>query len=221
MEEILASIRRIISEDGEEAAPQQAQAAPNGAAADTAQAAPEPMETPLQAEPEQASAEVLELTQVVSDEPPAPEPVAQAAPQPQPEPEPVQAYQPEPVPQPRAPEAVYPMPQPEPEAPEPVAPAAAHDDSSDDLMIVDNDEDDTPYDDGIIGDQALSAASAAFGSLGRDVAISEGGDSRSLEAIVQDTMRPMLKDWLDDNLPEIVEEVVEREVRRISRNRRR
>jgi uncharacterized protein len=37
-----------------------------------------------------------------------------------------------------------------------------------------------------------------------------------LEAVVRDMLRPMLKQWLDDNLPEIVEELVTREIARIS-----
>jgi uncharacterized protein len=37
-----------------------------------------------------------------------------------------------------------------------------------------------------------------------------------LEAVVREMLRPMLKQWLDDNLPEIVEEMVTREIARIS-----
>ena len=38
----------------------------------------------------------------------------------------------------------------------------------------------------------------------------------SLEDLTRDLMRPMIKNWLDDNLPSLVEELVAREVRRIS-----
>lgn len=39
----------------------------------------------------------------------------------------------------------------------------------------------------------------------------------SVEALVTELMRPLLKDWLDDHLPAIVDAAVEREVRRITR----
>jgi cell pole-organizing protein PopZ len=40
---------------------------------------------------------------------------------------------------------------------------------------------------------------------------------RSLESVVREMLRPMLKDWLDTHLPPIVERLVERELRRMSR----
>jgi uncharacterized protein len=39
----------------------------------------------------------------------------------------------------------------------------------------------------------------------------------SLEGLVRDMMRPMLKDWLDTNLPQIVEAMVDREITRITK----
>jgi cell pole-organizing protein PopZ len=36
---------------------------------------------------------------------------------------------------------------------------------------------------------------------------------------VRDTLRPMLKAWLDDNLPQLVERLVRAEIERISRGR--
>lgn len=39
----------------------------------------------------------------------------------------------------------------------------------------------------------------------------------TLEDMARDLMRPLIKSWLDQNLPEIVEKVVSREVERISR----
>jgi cell pole-organizing protein PopZ len=38
----------------------------------------------------------------------------------------------------------------------------------------------------------------------------------ALEAVVRDMIRPMLKEWLDQNLPEIVEALVTREISRIT-----
>ncbi len=40
----------------------------------------------------------------------------------------------------------------------------------------------------------------------------EGG--RTVEQIVTDLLRPMLREWLDDNLPAIIENAVQAEVRR-------
>ena len=44
--------------------------------------------------------------------------------------------------------------------------------------------------------------------------------TRTLEDIVKDMMRPMLKPWLDDNLPVLVEHLVREEIERVSRGRR-
>jgi cell pole-organizing protein PopZ len=42
---------------------------------------------------------------------------------------------------------------------------------------------------------------------------------RTLEDVVRELLRPLLKEWLDENLPAIVEEKVQAEVERISRRR--
>jgi cell pole-organizing protein PopZ len=47
-----------------------------------------------------------------------------------------------------------------------------------------------------------------------------GRESRTLEDIVKEMMRPMLRDWLDDNLPPLVERLVREEIQRVSRGRR-
>ena len=43
------------------------------------------------------------------------------------------------------------------------------------------------------------------------------GSTKSLEDIVRELMRPMLKDWLDENLPGVVERVVRKEVQKLVR----
>jgi uncharacterized protein len=58
--------------------------------------------------------------------------------------------------------------------------------------------------------QSLQALSALRGSDG--VAI----DSGPLEAVVREMLKPMLRDWLDRNLPEMVEALVTREIARIT-----
>ena len=42
-------------------------------------------------------------------------------------------------------------------------------------------------------------------------------DPRVIEELVQETLRPMLKEWLDKNLPQVVERYVEREIVRLTR----
>ena len=43
---------------------------------------------------------------------------------------------------------------------------------------------------------------------------------RTLEDLVTDLIRPMLKDWLDENLPPLVERLVRSEIDRIARSTR-
>ena len=178
MEEILASIRRIISEDD--------------APAETAVAAPEPVveataepvleAPPLVEEPTIIEDEVLELTERY--EAPSAQSigdldVADVAPFP--------AVQPEPAPTPTA----------------------------------------TPDYDSLVGESAAASAASAFAGLAasfqkpepvaapQDMPFVSGN---TVEAMVQAMLRPMLKDWLDANLPGIVEAQVRKEVERIARN---
>jgi hypothetical protein len=63
------------------------------------------------------------------------------------------------------------------------------------------------------------AASKAFQALSQTVRVTEG-PGRTLEDIVTEMLRPMVKDWLDVNLARIVEEKVEAEVERVARRGR-
>ncbi|MCJ8143193.1 DUF2497 domain-containing protein [Ancylobacter sp. A5.8] len=58
-----------------------------------------------------------------------------------------------------------------------------------------------------------SAVAASFGSLARTVA----SNSRSVEDVVTEAIRPMLKSWLDENLPALVERLVRAEIERVAR----
>lgn len=60
-------------------------------------------------------------------------------------------------------------------------------------------------------------ADAAAGALARLVSRMDMGSENTLEGLVRELLKPMLKEWLDENLPRIVEEKVEAEVERISR----
>jgi len=61
-----------------------------------------------------------------------------------------------------------------------------------------------------------AAVSASFGDLARTMI---QGSTRPLDEIVEDMLRPMLRGWLDDNLPLMVERLVREEIERVSRGR--
>jgi len=157
MEEILASIRRIIAEDGEQPAAAPAKEAP-------------PATTPPGPD------EILELTEVVEEEHGAkPAAVAMAEPELRPQPQPL--------------------------AIEPDGPG------------------------GLVSDAAAAASLAALSQLKQlgerrekrmsDIPLGEG--PQTIEGMVRDMLRPLLKEWLDSNLPDIVERIVHEEVDRLVR----
>ncbi|AHF83725.1 hypothetical protein RLEG3_18755 [Rhizobium leguminosarum bv. trifolii WSM1689] len=49
----------------------------------------------------------------------------------------------------------------------------------------------------------------------------DGAERRSLDEIAEDMLRPMLREWLDDNLPTLVERLVREEIERVARGPRR
>jgi cell pole-organizing protein PopZ len=53
--------------------------------------------------------------------------------------------------------------------------------------------------------------------IASDPGPSVGPSGRNLEDIVKELLRPMLKEWLDKNLPALVERFVEREIVRLTR----
>ena len=61
----------------------------------------------------------------------------------------------------------------------------------------------------------FSALTRAHGGNGSGMA---RGSETSIEGLVRELLRPMLAQWLDDNLPSIVEAMVQAEIARISRN---
>ena len=62
-----------------------------------------------------------------------------------------------------------------------------------------------------------TTADAAAGALARLVSKMDMGSEHTLEGLVRELLKPMIKEWLDANLPQIVEEKVEAEVQRIAR----
>ncbi|CAN5179595.1 pole-organizing protein PopZ [soil metagenome] len=188
MEEILASIRRIISED--EPAP----AAEAGPAEEPA-AEPEPVMLAPEPEPElEPEEEVLELTERVETAPPTESigdlDVFSSEPAPEAEPEPELYVAPEPEPEPIA------------AAPEPV-PAPAP------MPMQDEDA--------LVGAPAAAAAVSAFGQLAQRVAMPPA--AQTLDDVVRELLKPLLKDWLDQHLAPIVTAKVEEEVERLARRR--
>ena len=69
---------------------------------------------------------------------------------------------------------------------------------------------------GLLSAATTAAVDAAFDTLARTAQARSG---RTLEEVVSELLRPMLKSWLDENLPEMVERLVRAEIERVSRGR--
>jgi uncharacterized protein len=68
----------------------------------------------------------------------------------------------------------------------------------------------------LISASTKSAVDSAFNSLAQTVLVQ---NARTLEDLVREMLRPMLKGWLDENLPGLVERLVRAEIERVSRGR--
>ena len=68
----------------------------------------------------------------------------------------------------------------------------------------------------IVSERAAEASRGALDQLSRLVVKPETPGSDSLEGLVREMLRPMLREWLDAQLPGIVESMVAREIARIS-----
>jgi cell pole-organizing protein PopZ len=68
----------------------------------------------------------------------------------------------------------------------------------------------------LISNSTSAAVDSAFNSLAQTVLVH---NARTLEDLVREMLRPMLKHWLDDNLPGMVERIVKAEIERVSRGR--
>jgi len=198
MEEILASIRRIISEDDAPAETAAAAAAPSGPAAE---AEAEPFEagsvspalmdeTPSMEEPAASEEDVLELTDTY--EAPAAESIGdlEVSPAADVDPFPVEAVS----------ESVF--------ASEPEHPADTTSHAGYDTLV---------------GDSAAASAASAFAGLASTLKKPQPMEPSTpsgptLDELARSLLRPMLKEWLDANLPGIVEAQVRKEVERIARS---
>jgi cell pole-organizing protein PopZ len=74
----------------------------------------------------------------------------------------------------------------------------------------------TEADRSLLAPSTTAAVDAAFNSLAQTVLVQ---NSRTLDDLVREMLRPMLKAWLDDNLPNMVERLVRAEIERVSRGR--
>jgi len=247
MEEILASIRRIIADD--EAKP------PPAEAAKPAPAAPAPKPQTMSDVP---PSKITPAAKPAAERPAPPPAAAKPAPSPLPAaaesnnqddidallagldgataaPE-VRAPEPEPEPEPDVLELTDEMavevPAP---TPSPPPPSFRKVDPRDDLEFaeqpapprraapppsyepVDYDAPPLPPQQPILAQTTVSAVESAFNSLAHTVLSS---NARTLEDLVKEMLRPMLKSWLDDNLPGLVERIVKAEIERVSRGGR-
>ena len=65
----------------------------------------------------------------------------------------------------------------------------------------------------------LAIPTAAVGSAFNRLSETTKKHEPTLEDVVRDTLRPMLKSWLEENLPSIVERMVQAEIERVTRGR--
>ena len=189
MEEILASIRRIIADDEGKPPKPDAVAAP-AAPPVVERAPPRPVEPPRPApapvatQPEPV-ADVLDLTEAMAAVPPAP-------PQPSSSFRTIDGES----------DVVFSDRPPEPEPIRAVEEARRQFTQTTDRSLMSN--------------STMAAVDTAFSSLAHTVL---GNNARTLEDLVKEMLRPMLKSWLDDNLPGLVERLVRAEIERVSRGR--
>jgi uncharacterized protein len=244
MEEILASIRRIIADDdaskpsarpAEAPKPGSRASSSRPAAASVSPPAVEPDLAPPapegQAEVSGSSSlqdpDILDLTESMTS-PAFAEPVPPRPPVRMPEPAPVEkieSYA-------QSDKAVVerePAREPEPE-PEPVLDdiSEVEDELSFAAATVDSPEPEDFAEGARVGvpgvserGQLLSGATSAavdsaFNALAQTVLVQ---NARTLEDLVREMLRPMLKTWLDDNLPGLVERLVRSEIERVARGR--
>jgi len=106
------------------------------------------------------------------------------------------------------------MPAPPPPPPPKPAPGFRTIDGTSDVVFTTKPE--PPIDRALISNETMAAVDSAFNALAHTII---GQNARTLEDLVKEMLRPMLKSWLDDNLPCMVERIVRAEIERVSRGR--
>lgn len=179
IEEILDSIRQIISDD-DEGAPAQEAPAPQ-----QADDVIELTEKAPAAKEEEILVDMKELEEALAEPEPAPAPAAAAPPPPPPPP-------PKPEPEPK--------PEPVQKASPPVAKSAGIDEDTS----------------AILTRNAEDSVMGAFTELTKRASIDKG-EGHTVEDVVREELRPMLKQWMDKHLPSMVERLLQKEMERISK----
>ena len=188
IEEILDSIRQIISDDEEQ---------PSASAA----AAPAPaQEKPA---PRPADDDIIELTDRVEE----PKSTAPQTPPParEPEPQPIEVDIQDSAPEPMAEPEPEPLPPPRPTArpaPPAMSPSAMTPEPLDNL-------------ESIVTKAAEAATMKAFSELTHKASVEKGGGV-TIEDIVRYEVLPLLRAWIDKYLPGIVERLLQKELEKIS-----
>ncbi len=73
--------------------------------------------------------------------------------------------------------------------------------------------------DPILSDRVAEASREKLEALSRLIVKPQVPGSDTLEGLVREMLKPMLRDWLDQNLPQLVEQIVAREIARITGSR--
>jgi uncharacterized protein len=220
MEEILASIRRIIADDDANKTAQREADAPKPAVRIEAApeplpqvAAPPPSVAEIRAEPPPPPPPAAPIVEAAAEEDQGPDILdlteSMAAPMPQPAPSVIS----EPAPQFRKidghSDVGFDDPLEEPAMQEAAAEVRSHFSHE----PVGRDEEDRGR---LLSSATSAAVDSAFNALAQTVLVQ---NARTLEDLVREMLRPMLKSWLDDNLPSMVERLVRTEIERVSRGR--
>ena len=74
-----------------------------------------------------------------------------------------------------------------------------------------------PDEEPLLSSEANEAVAASFGALSANLA---ARSAELADGLVREMLRPMLKQWLDENLPAVVERLVRAEIQRVARGRK-
>lgn len=230
MEEILASIRRIISEGDE---PKEEAAAPvaNGANGANGHADDDDDDALVLTDMVVGESNVVELKEEAPPQPPldvAAAPTAPQIPMDEPPAPPAQIAMDEPLTPAMEPEP-EPLPEPEPD-PEPEEIELAEEEAAPAMSASAPNADDgfsvtpaaSPEEGDLVSPDVAAASAATMAQLvarktSNAVPRQQTLDGLLVETLVRQAVEPMLKEWLDEHLQEIVERLVRREVERLSR----
>jgi len=73
-----------------------------------------------------------------------------------------------------------------------------------------------PTAESILSQETAAASRGSLATLSKLLVKPEAGSDGTLEGLVREMLRPMLREWLDANLPDLVESMVAREIEKIT-----